>query len=64
MLGPFSADPSGMDTPDHFADPAEFLASLERRHEDVVTEIDQLADRIETILFEFKPPTPTPTAAV
>ncbi|MDZ4851473.1 MAG: hypothetical protein SGI77_19455 [Pirellulaceae bacterium] len=53
-----------MDTPDHFADPAEFLASLERRHEDVVTEIDQLADRIETILFEFKPPTPTPTAAV
>ena len=36
-------------------DPAAFLASLERRHEEVLLEIDRLANRIEKTLLEFKP---------
>ncbi len=39
------------------ADPIRFLASLERRHEEIFVKIDELADRIEKVLLEYKPPT-------
>jgi len=45
------------------ADPASFLASLERRHEEILVRIDELADRIEKTLLEFKPQSQTPAVA-
>ncbi len=45
-----------MDTQQTSADPAAFLASLERRHEEVMFDIDRLAERVEKTLLEFKPP--------
>ncbi len=45
-----------MDSPNEYLDPTNFLASLERRHEEVLGEIDLLADRIEKTLLEYKLP--------
>ena len=45
-----------MDTKQPSADPTAFLASLERRHEEVMLEIDRLAARVEKTLLEYKPP--------
>jgi hypothetical protein len=45
-----------MDNTDEYLDPSDFLASLERRHEEVLVEIDLLADRIEKTLLEYKLP--------
>ena len=50
------ADSICMDNADEYLDPTDFLASLERRHEEVLLEIDQLADRIEKTLLEYKLP--------
>jgi hypothetical protein len=45
-----------MDNANEYLDPTDFLASLERRHEEVLVEIDLLADRIEKTLLEYKLP--------
>ncbi len=47
-----------MDNANEYLDPTDFLASLERRHEEVLVEIDLLADRIEKTLLEYKLPNP------
>ena len=47
-----------MENANEYRDPTDFLASLERRHEEVLIDIDQLADRIEKTLLEYKLPNP------